>query len=91
MKLSEIKDKYNTKDGSMYGKKNIEESIAMLYHENSKFTTHTIRTQGEKIGGFNNPYVVERQVNHLKVTQIPNRLTFLFMKILDPKKHYTIA
>ncbi len=60
MKISKIKDKYNEKDGSMYGKKNIEESIAMLYHENSKFTTHTIRTQGEKIGGFNNPYIIER-------------------------------
>ncbi|MFO7827409.1 MAG: SagB/ThcOx family dehydrogenase [Bacteroidales bacterium] len=44
----------------MYGKKNVEESLAMLYHENSKFTTHTIRTEGEKIGRFNNPYVIER-------------------------------
>jgi SagB-type dehydrogenase family enzyme len=66
MKLSEIKDKYNAKDGSMYGKKNIEESIAMLYHENSKFTTHTIRTQGEKIGSFNNPYVIERSSQPFK-------------------------
>ena len=32
MKISEVKDKYNEKDGSMYGKKNIDESIAMLYH-----------------------------------------------------------
>jgi len=60
MKISEVKDRYNEKDGSMYGKKNIDESIAMLYHENSKFTTHTIRSQGEKIEGFNNPYVLER-------------------------------
>lgn len=60
MKLSEIKDKYDAKDGSMYGKKNVEESVAMLYHENSKFTTHTIRTQGEKIARFNNSYIVER-------------------------------
>lgn len=60
MRILEIKDKYNEKDGSMYGKKNIDESLAMLYHENSKFTTHTIRTQGEKIGSFNNPYVIER-------------------------------
>ncbi len=60
MKVAEIKDKYNAKDGSMYGKKNIEESVAMLYHENSKFTAHTMRTQGEKIGMFNSPYIVER-------------------------------
>ena len=36
MKISEVKDKYDEKDGSIYGKKNIDESIAMLYHENSK-------------------------------------------------------
>ena len=66
MKISEVKDKYNEMDGSMYGKKNIDESIAMLYHENSKFTTHTIRSQGEKIEGFNNAYVLERSSQPFK-------------------------
>lgn len=60
MQITTIKDNYNKRDGSLYGKKNIEESVAMLYHENSKFTTHSIRLQGEIMMGFNNPFVVEK-------------------------------
>lgn len=66
MKLSKIKDQYNEKDNSMYGKKNIENSLATLYHENSKLTKHSIRELGEKIAGFNNPYVVERSSQPFK-------------------------
>jgi len=67
MKVSDIKDNYSKKDGSMYGKKNIEESLAMLYHENSKFTSHSMRVQGEKIGRFNtNPFVIERSSQPFK-------------------------
>jgi len=60
MHLTTLRERYNKKDGSLYGKKNIENSIAMLYHENSKFTSHTLRLEGEIIGGFNNPYVISR-------------------------------
>lgn len=60
MKISEIKDKYRSLDGSMFGAANIESSMAMLYHENSKFTSHSMRVQGEVISGFNNAYVLER-------------------------------
>lgn len=66
MQLQKIKDKYATKDGTLYGKKNIEDSLAMLYHENSKFTTHSARLQGEKIASFNNPFVTERSVQPFK-------------------------
>lgn len=60
MKISEIKNKYRSIDGSMFGSANIESSMAMLYHENSKFTSHSMRTQGEIINEFNNAYVLER-------------------------------
>lgn len=60
MVIQAIKQKLDEKDGSMYGRKNINESLAMLYHENSKFTDYTIRSQGEKIAAFNNPYIIER-------------------------------
>ena len=60
MKISikTVKQKFLEKDGAMYGRKNFEDSIAMLYHENSKLTRRESRTLGEKIGGFNNnPYI----------------------------------
>tara|TARA_B110000908_G_C10260171_1_gene458620 strand:+ start:3011 stop:3874 length:864 start_codon:yes stop_codon:yes gene_type:complete len=60
MNTQKIKEKYDSKEGSLYGKKNIEESLAMLYHENSKFTSHSLRVQGEIIGSFSTPYVIER-------------------------------
>lgn len=60
MKLSSIKEKYAQKDGTIFGKKNIDDSLALLYHENSKFSNYTFRSQGEKIGAFSNPYIAER-------------------------------
>lgn len=61
MKISTIKEKYSLEDGSMYGEKNIEDSLAMLYHENSKFTSHSARSQAEIIGRFlYNPYIIIR-------------------------------
>ena len=66
MNLKEIKQKYDALDNSMYGAKNVEDSLAMLYHENSKFTTHSMRKQGEKIFAFSNPYVFARSSQPFK-------------------------
>lgn len=67
MNINEIKDQYDDKDGSMYGKKNIEESLAMLYHENSKLNRHSTRILGENINAFiNNPYILERSSQPFK-------------------------
>ncbi len=66
MNIIEMKDKYNAKDSTLYGKQNIVDSTAMLYHENSKFTTHSIRISGEKIEEFYNPYFVERSSQPFK-------------------------
>lgn len=40
--------------------------MALLFHENSKFTTHSMRKQGERIGAFSNPYVAERSSQPFK-------------------------
>tara|TARA_B110001452_G_scaffold242376_1_gene225139 strand:- start:448 stop:1332 length:885 start_codon:yes stop_codon:yes gene_type:complete len=67
MQISKIKNKYAKVDGSMYGEKNIAESLAVLYHENSKFTSYSSRIQGEKISAFNyNPYVIKRSSQPFK-------------------------
>lgn len=66
MHLKKIKEKYNSIDGSLYGKKNIEDSLAMLYHENSKFTNHSLRVQGEIIGSFSNAFISERSSQSYK-------------------------
>ncbi|WP_375559345.1 SagB/ThcOx family dehydrogenase [Bernardetia sp. OM2101] len=66
MNISTLKTQFSEKDGSMYGRKNVEESTAMLYHENSKFNSYSIRSQGEKIAAFNNPYVNERSSQPFK-------------------------
>ncbi|QZT35891.1 SagB family peptide dehydrogenase [Halosquirtibacter xylanolyticus] len=60
MNIKEIRNRYQEKDGGMYGKRNIENSLAMLYHENSKFTTYSARIEGQKIMGFNNEFVNKR-------------------------------
>lgn len=66
MIIKKIKQQYNQKDGSMYGERNIQDSLAMLYHENSKFNDYIIREQGLKIASFNNPYVAERSTQPYK-------------------------
>lgn len=66
MRIVDIRNKYNNKDGSMYGKKNIEDSLAMLYHENSKITTHAARALAESIGAFNTPFTLERSSQPFK-------------------------
>ena len=67
MKIKDIKEKYNAIDGSMYGEKNINNHLGLLYHENSKLTRLTSIQQGRKIGGFNNAYVTERSVQPYKM------------------------
>lgn len=66
MNIEVIKERYKEKDESMYGKKSLHDSLALLYHENSKFTSHSLREQGYKINTFNNPYVIERSSQPFK-------------------------
>lgn len=66
MQIQTIKDNYSKKEGALLGKQNIEDSLAMLYHENSKFTKHSIRAQGIKIAAFQNPYITKRSSKPFK-------------------------
>lgn len=67
MHIKQIKDKYLAHNQSLYGLKNIRDSVAMLYQENSKLTPFLDRKQGEKIATFHNPYFAERSVLPFKI------------------------
>ena len=60
MKIRQIKDKLQKLDAGLYGEKNVADSLAMLYHENSKFNTYSERKIGENIARFNSPYITTR-------------------------------
>ncbi len=60
MNIKKIKEKIQEADAGLYGEKNIVDSVAMLYHENSKFNKYSQRLIGENIARFNNPYITAR-------------------------------
>lgn len=62
MRLKELKVKNDISrvDVSLYGEKNLNESAALLYHENSKLNRLTSRRFGQNIQRFNNPFYNER-------------------------------
>lgn len=62
-----IQKKLSKLDVTIFGKKNIEDSLAMLYHENSKFNKYKLRKNGEQINAFNNPYIVARAAQPYKI------------------------
>lgn len=59
-KINETKAFFDSIDEGLYGKKNVKDALALVYHENSKFNVYSQRKQGEKIGVFYNPYITER-------------------------------
>jgi SagB-type dehydrogenase family enzyme len=67
MNIKKIKQDYSKHNQSIYGPKNINNSIGMLYQENSKLTKITDRQLGEKIAGFLNPYFIERSAQPFKL------------------------
>lgn len=60
MHIKQIKKSYDKKDQSLYGSDKIKDLLGLLYHENSKLDPYTARQQGESIGFFSDPYIVER-------------------------------
>lgn len=69
MKLNEIKIKqqFDLKDFSIYGKGSTDDCPAMVYHENSKLTERKSRIFGESIQKFFNPYILERASRPYKI------------------------
>ena len=51
-KIEETKAYFDDIEEGMYGKKNVADALALIYHENSKFNVFSQRRQGEKIGIF---------------------------------------
>lgn len=66
MNIKKILNEYMLHDTSLYGKNNIEDSLAMLYHENSKLTSKSAIELGIRISKFNNEYVVKRSSQPFK-------------------------
>lgn len=60
MNVSGISAEYEKVDQSLYGSKNINDSLGLLYHENSKMHPFSIREQGLIISGFFNPLLMDR-------------------------------
>lgn len=74
MKIEAVKEIYDGLDSSLYGKKNIENSLGMLYHENSKFTEFGFRIETESIERFASKYIAERSSQPFK--QYPGAKSF---------------
>lgn len=62
-----LQKKLSKLDATIFGEKNIEDSLAMLYHENSKFNRYKLRKDAERIEAFNSPYVIARAAQPYKV------------------------
>jgi SagB-type dehydrogenase family enzyme len=67
MHIKQVKKSYEKKDQSMYGSEKIKDLLGLLYHENSKLDHYTARQQGESIGYFSDPYIVERSTKPHKM------------------------
>jgi SagB-type dehydrogenase family enzyme len=67
--LSKIRPDYKhiESTGSVYGEQNYKDSVALLYHENSKLTQFTSRLLGIKVSNFNNEYFHTRASQPYKV------------------------
>ncbi len=60
IKKANYRNELSAIDGSLYNPKYIANLSAMLYQENSKFGRNSIIKQGEDIGKFSIPYILER-------------------------------
>lgn len=54
-------------DISLYGSDEIVNSLALLYHENSKLSSYGMRMLGERIGAFSIPYTAKRALQPYKI------------------------
>ena len=65
--LEAIKAKYRKRDASLYASEEFLNSLAMLYHDNSKFASWDLMRQGQLAEQMNNPYINERASQPYKV------------------------
>ncbi|WP_282783871.1 SagB/ThcOx family dehydrogenase [Phaeodactylibacter xiamenensis] len=65
--LEAIKAKYRKRDASLYASEEYLNSLALLYHDNSKFASWDLMRQGQLAEQMNNPYINERASKPYKV------------------------
>ncbi|MEM7548468.1 MAG: SagB/ThcOx family dehydrogenase [Bacteroidota bacterium] len=66
IKSESVREEIDRMDTAPSGIHRIKDSVALLYHENSKFDELIARREGIKIGAFSNPYVNARAVQPYK-------------------------
>tara|TARA_B110000093_G_scaffold180672_1_gene223085 strand:+ start:3655 stop:4533 length:879 start_codon:yes stop_codon:yes gene_type:complete len=79
-----IKDQLDTRDKALYGKKNVENSLALLYHENSKMNVYSIIEEHETISSFNNPYIISRSSQPYKIYYTADTIDLSKFKGCEP-------
>ena len=70
---------YRGLDEGTYGSEEIQEMLALLFHENSKFDRFSGRESGQKIGAFSHPYFTKRYTQPFK--------RYPYSKLIDLRKY----
>lgn len=74
MNIEDLRKKYRDKDNAIYNGKSLQDLLSVLYHENTKFDSFTLREQGESLGLFKSPFITERSIQPYKVYPGNNRI-----------------
>lgn len=90
--MTNLREVFREADTSPFGDVNVVDSLAMLYHENSKFTRFSQRQLGEKIGAFYSPYLTERSSQPYKCYPNAERIDLTPYRNLKPAgaKYYDL-
>lgn len=80
-----LKELFREADTSPFGEVNVAESLALLYHENSKFNRFSQRRLGEKIQAFYSPYLTERSSQPYKCYPDAERIDLSSYKDILPQ------
>lgn len=83
--MTNLRELFREADTSPFGDINVAQSLAMLYHENSKFNRFSQRKLGEKINAFYSPYLTERSSQPYKCYPNAERIDLSPYKNLKPE------
>ncbi|MEO0732695.1 MAG: SagB/ThcOx family dehydrogenase [Bacteroidota bacterium] len=79
-----LREVYREADTSPFGADNVTDSLAMLYHENSKFNRFSQRRLGEKINAFYSPYLTQRSSQPYKCYPNAKRIDLTPYRAIKP-------
>ncbi|RAK68047.1 SagB family peptide dehydrogenase [Hymenobacter edaphi] len=66
-RITTAQQSLDTIERGMYGAKNVQDSLALLYHQNTKLTRFDQIKLSHSVRGFFNPYITQRAVQPYKV------------------------